>query len=329
MLDVARLVAAYAIIWLHTPQSPVLEASKAIGRFAVPFFVCATILLVFEGVQYDRSRPWGQYVRSRWRRLYVPFLVWSGVYLAFKVVKGIVLPGEPNDYPGIEIFWAGSCYHLWFLPFILVVSLLTFAIARGIAVWPGAWPWMFAAAIVAGVAATVMPLPPSDADGESYSQIVAGALPSVAWGLALALACRRFSTRTLEQPGATLLGILVLVAGTGWVWYVDRSRLAETLAGMGFLVAALSPVRRAFWTRLALGGAMAFDIYLSHILWIKIFQAGGTKAGFAVSWGLDLGVFLAAAIAATMTAEAVREGRREKAEGGRMKAALTRRNRDG
>ena len=121
--------AAYAIIWLHAPHIARLDDSRAIGRFAVPLFVMITILMVFESLARNPQQGLITYARSRFVRLYLPFMAWNGIYLAFKLLKGRLLPGEPNDYPGAEILWVGACWHLWFLPFILVVSLLAFAVA--------------------------------------------------------------------------------------------------------------------------------------------------------------------------------------------------------
>ncbi len=66
-------------------------------------------------------------------RIYVPFLAWSVVYLVFKGAKALLLPGEPNDFPGVEFLWLGSFYHLWFMPFMLLVTLGVFCLARGVA----------------------------------------------------------------------------------------------------------------------------------------------------------------------------------------------------
>ena len=118
-LDLARLVAAYAIIWLHAPHIAELEHSRAIGRFAVPLFVMITILMVFESLARNPQQELSRYARSRFVRLYLPFMAWNGIYLAFKLFKGRLLPGEPNDYPAQKSFGrarvgtSGSCPSSW------------------------------------------------------------------------------------------------------------------------------------------------------------------------------------------------------------------------
>lgn len=41
-------------------------------------------------------------------------------------------------------------------------------------------------------------------------------------------------------------------------------------------------------------------IYFSHLLPIKVFEAIGASRGFSLSWQLDLSIFLASAVAATL-----------------------------
>lgn len=300
MLDVGRLAAAYAILWLHTPQLPALESSKSLGRFAVPFFVLVTILLVFEGVARNPERGSWAYVSSRSMRLYLPFLGWSGIYLVFKLIKGWLLPGEPNDYPGVEILWFGACYHLWFLPFILMVSLLAFAVAKMLVVRPGLGPTVFAVTLAAGVLIAVVPI--HFARPDSYPELIVNALPATSCGIALAIACQLLGTRVLERRMATLLGGLVTAVCIAWVWHFGRDRLIETLAGAGFLVFALAPVSGRGFSLLAKAGTLALGIYLSQVLWIKIVQAVTIKAGFSVTWQRDVAVFLISAALSTLLA---------------------------
>ena len=63
-LDLARLAAAYAIIWLHAPHIARLDDSRAIGRFAVPLFVMITILMVFESLARNPQQGLITYARA-------------------------------------------------------------------------------------------------------------------------------------------------------------------------------------------------------------------------------------------------------------------------
>src|ERR1043165_5782748 len=118
--DAARLVAAYCIVWLHSLRSAELAPWNILGRFAVPFFAAAAVFFVIESVRHQPGRTFAEYARNRFRRIYVPFLAWSGIYLVFKLIKSLLVPDQPNDFPGIEALWTGTFFHLWFMPFVLI-----------------------------------------------------------------------------------------------------------------------------------------------------------------------------------------------------------------
>ena len=64
------------------------------------------------------------------------------MYLAFKLVKKTLAPEQPNDFGGWEMLIWGGAYHLWFLPFMLLVSLAVFPAVRLVS---RHWLLMFAA----------------------------------------------------------------------------------------------------------------------------------------------------------------------------------------
>jgi surface polysaccharide O-acyltransferase-like enzyme len=348
-IDLARLAAAYSIIWLHAPHCAALDSSRAIGRFAVPLFVMITILMVFQSLRAKKGTgpicrngregaahkldlspfplAMGRYAGSRILRLYLPFMAWNGIYLAFKLLKGRLLPGEPNDYPGVDIFWFGACWHLWFLPFILIVSLAAFAVARLTLARPDYGLWLLAVSLLFGCILTFMPPDNWLAGQGEYWQLVCNALPAVAWGLGLAIAGRVLGTELLKLPAATLLGGMLLVAGTACAWQLGHSRVCETLAGLGVLIVAMAPVEHVRspgfsrslpptmgtwcpggttnqrgWQQLAGLGSLAFGIYLVHVLWLKVIETVAVKSGAPNAWPRDVAIFLAAALASTATA---------------------------
>ena len=300
MSDVMRLAAAYSIVWLHTPRSTALHGSMVLGRSAVPFFAAATVFFVWQGLVDSPGRGWLAYAATRFRRIYVPFMAWSAIYLAFKAVKASALPNEPNDFPGWEFLWTGSFYHLWFMPFILVVSLSVACLGRlvigskiieiGTAIF----------CLVAGIAIAVLPIPAvivGTSAAFAYS-----ALPAVCWGVTLSVACHRGRTDLVQNSVAAVLGLIMAAACTTWVWHYGRDNLAENLAGIGCMFAALAPWSARALVTLARLGSLAYGIYLSHLLFIKSAEAGLSKLGADKTWQLDLLVFVTAAIGSTALA---------------------------
>lgn len=298
LLDAARLLAAYAIVWLHVPRSAALASSTALGRFSVPFFTAAAVFFVWESLGRGRSRTVVQYAGNRVLRLYVPFLAWTAAYLLFKVAKLWLAPLQPNDFPGVEVMLVGGHYHLWFLPFIFVVTLAVFAIGKKI-VGNGIFEGRLAiVAAMIGTALAVAPVPQSGMTAELWWM----ALPSAFLGLTLAIAYRHGAQRLMESAAATWLGLAATLLGTGYVWIFGRNTLAETIAGLGFFIFALGKWDGPLLRRLATLGPLAYGIYLAHVLFIKICESVATKLHWSATPLLDVGTFLVAATGSTLIA---------------------------
>jgi peptidoglycan/LPS O-acetylase OafA/YrhL len=301
MLDVMRLIAAYAIVWLHSPQSPDFARATAIGRFAVPFFTAAAVFLTWEGLARQPRRSAGQYAKSRFQRIYVPFMAWSVIYLAFKASKAILLPNQPNDFPGVDVLWLGSFYHLWFMPFILVTTLTVFFLGRVVIGQGGRELASVPVCLILGWVIAWLP-----ADRESLSvgfcQLAADALPAAFWGVGFAIAWQRGAANWLRRPsvGCAALAVAVLCLATD-AWLL-RNRLAENLAGVALLIFALADWRLPQLDRLARLGALAYGIYLSHLLFIKTLQAARAKLAIPETLMVVLGVFTIAAASSTLLA---------------------------
>ena len=129
-----------------------------------------------------------EYTINRLRRIYLPFLAWSAIYLLFKLVKFAALPDQPNDFPGIEVSWTGTFWHPWFMPFILVVTWCVFVISRTI-IGRSKREWIGCAiGLLAGAAIAVSPPPAQVAANRGFLLLAWQAMPAVGWGWALALA---------------------------------------------------------------------------------------------------------------------------------------------
>lgn len=296
LLEIARWVAIYAIVWLHTVQSDMFLRTTVLTRFAVPLFVAASVFLVFQSVRHKPGRTFLEYGRQRFIRIYVPFLVWSAIYLGFKALKSASMPEMENRYPsGLAILWTGGFYHLWFMPFILGVSLAAFAVAK--AVHSHAWVrWPATLAMLAGGAAIGVT---RGTPGVSPLGYMVDALPAALWGATLALvfdADRPF-WRNLSRFHIDAVAFLACLA---YLWMYNRSIFVENVAGIAALLMSLHMPRSSLLWRLGTIPSLAYGIYLSHLLPIKIFGAIAKRQGFSVGWKLDLAIFFTSAIAATL-----------------------------
>ncbi len=275
----------------------------------MPFFVLAAVFFVFEGLRRRPERAFLPYVRSRLTRLYLPFLAWSGIYLLFKLAKAVVLPEQPNEFPGLSILWAGSFYHLWFIPFILVVSLLAFLLAKGTLGRPRLECCVGIAAAAEGVLLALATSPTSGLLSGPYADLVAGALPAACWAVALGILAGYPAIRWLEYSAARLSALVLVVGCTAWTWHEGSSRLAENLAGLGVMILALGPLPAAWVGQLARLGPLAYGIYFGHLLVIKCFEAVATKVGWGVSWPLDVTIFIGSVVLSTLLAGAMSQWR--------------------
>jgi hypothetical protein len=298
LLDAARWISIYAVVWLHTVRSASLLPSTALSRFAVPFFVAACVFLVTEGVRRNPRRTFLEYAYSRFLRIYLPFLAWSAVYLGFKAVKSVSLPGQPNDYPGLAMLWTGAFYHLWFMPFILLVSLGTFLVAKSATKAKRLrWP-LAAGCLVVGLALSLPGVPLAIAPGDGSWLYMAGALPAAFWTLGAGLACGGNPART--WGGAAWFGAAApaFLGSMIWLGIFGRWAFVENLAGVSLLVIAVRPGPR-FFERVP---PVVYGVYLSHLLPIKTLEAIASRCGLLPGCLLDTAIFFASAMTATLLA---------------------------
>ncbi len=304
-MDTVRVLAALAVVWIHTPQSPELQRSVALGRFAVPFFVGASVLLILRRVRRDPRRPWSEFAIQRLRRIGLPFVAWSLLYLALKLVKKWAAPQQPNDFPGWEATLLGTAYHLWFLPFLLVVSLAVFGVGQ--VVYRRSWtaPAIGLSLLLGlGIAQVAPP-----AVGPAWEPLTFMwlALPGAAWSLAFALAWLEFPAIERDAGVRRTIASAVLLVTTALLWWLGRDATVEGLAGLACLALAvdLQPAARVPWiNRLA---PFAYGIYLAHLMVLKVAEsllqrldwpASPTQDGLryavaicgalAIAWGLHL-----------------------------------------
>lgn len=305
--DAARALAAYAVIWIHTPRSEALTWSTILCRFAVPFFTAGAAYFAVRSAWHSPDRSWPAYARARVQRIYGPFVVWSLIYLAFKYLKWRLLPEQENDFPGVEILWTGGAYHLWFMPFILLVCLASHAVARRFQQASpqernqAAWGWLAGAVALSTLAEC------AGTNGSAWVFMLRAA-PAAFFGLELAFRPTPPSPQTIDRNGrfpspwwSVGLGIVCLVT----LVITGRNVLVESLAGAALLRATLGAGRGdsgPFEILLVELGRLSAGIYFAHLLVIKILESGAARLQFDSSWQLDLGIFIFAAVCSTLLA---------------------------
>lgn len=105
---------------------------RIIGKssdFAVPCFIMMSIFLEFK--LHRGSDAFGEFVGSRFKRLALPYLFWSGAYVLMRILKQAVLHEKVLHWDWLYvIFCGGSAYQMWFLATLFYLSILAYPLCR-------------------------------------------------------------------------------------------------------------------------------------------------------------------------------------------------------
>jgi surface polysaccharide O-acyltransferase-like enzyme len=153
-LDIVRIFATLGVIAIHVIAAayagiPLIlrpdwvRIVPAICRFAVPAFVLLTGVLVWGRPWAAGPRGYGRFVGRRALVVLVPYLFWATLYFALNIAPTITRGGRGAlllDYLG-RLIDGSAGYHLYFVPAIFVLYLVTPLASRLAA----RWPWLLLA----------------------------------------------------------------------------------------------------------------------------------------------------------------------------------------
>lgn len=288
-VDLLRFLAAFGIVWAH-----MLAPLATLGHSALALFLVLTGFLTVQSL--DRSGK-GFSLLGRARRILTP---WIAFCVFFKALEMAMAP-DPWAVLGLTDPWwllIGPTIHLWFLPFLLLVSPLALLVARMVRDRRDV--------AIGSMIATVLSLELLTL--HVYSDLPVPlpqwtfAIPPFLYGLLLAKAHR---LRCVWMPlGFIALVSVVVFAVTGEDWPLQ------------YLLAAL--LFEGFW-RLRIGGRLlpalgqlAFGIYLIHPLFILVvFKFLGPDVDRALG---ALVAFALSATAAFATQQALGRWRRPRVQ---------------
>ncbi len=305
-VDVAKLAAAAAVVWIHVTTCDQSRELLPLCRFAVPFFTSAAVYFVLHKAWSDGRASFSTYIIQRTRRLYVPFLIWGLFYLGVRLVKQLVIGS------GSPIVWSpalllnGTTHHLWFLPFICLVSIVAFGVSHrfGLPRTPDRKWWALALAFL-GAALAMIPCPVSiDVTNSPLTYFVDHAwdtLPSAFFGAAL------FLVLTLVTPRAAVRW-MVLAAGLlclAFEFLEWQFHLAPHIAGAAFLLFAITQPARKWMTSVQPWAELAFVIYLIHVLFVEGLQTVVDRFGGVTSLPSDLSIWALSCVASAIVAKLI------------------------
>ena len=257
MFEIVRFACAAAIVVCH------IDTSNAdYLAFALSLFL---ILTTTFSVQAAQTRDLGRFMRSRARRILVPWLAWSAFYTVIAIAltrdwRGPLLPDSPWS------FLIGSTIHLWFLPFVFVVSALVAVVAPRIRsgrqlAWLTAWFIPLAIGCFYLHQLSILP----DPFGQwAYS------LPAVLFGIVVVLSAR-YEAKLLPIVFVAVVTVCAVALG-GPLHAAPHLAIAAILY---LLCARMRVPGHPVVTEL---GRLAFGVYLIHpfmmLVFFKLFGTG-------------------------------------------------------
>jgi peptidoglycan/LPS O-acetylase OafA/YrhL len=249
-VDWLRIVGITAVAYFHTgewyPDAPGAAQSFA-GLHALTaaaaYFAAAS-----------RSAPSDRDILvKRFHRLIIPFLIFSLPFMAKAIHSGKFQ---------WWMIWMGGSQHLWFLPFIFVVTCaIAMARRRDLIVRSG--PTGVAWTLVAMLSTAVEPMLSPRVPADGLLQVV-NALPSVFWGIAL------FALPT-GIPSIVHLVAIALAGVAAWSLAPGVPAFwpgAVALGCVAFAVARLLPIPATSASQFL--GRTSFGVYLLHALALTV-----------------------------------------------------------
>lgn len=257
-IELLRLVAALGIVWFHMQAPGARIAYSALSLFLIltAFFAAET------AIRGGGTRFWA----GRVRRIALPWLAWSVFYLVLDWVRyGGLAPELSLDDPLLLLI--GLSIHLWFLPFVLIISGPIRLVARRIQ--------SSRAALGSAVGAVPLALA-----GFYLQNRVALPAPLAQWAVALPAVCYG----VVAALGRRWHGRLVPILFVGAV--IAAGLALGTTEGLAQLAIAASAfeigwgVDLEWWLGIdfSMLGRLSFGIYLIHpfcmLVYFKLFQGG-------------------------------------------------------
>ena len=133
-----RVIAAFAVVQMHSvgeflfqfnpadnmdPRWWTANAYYSLLRWATPFFIMLSGMLMLNPTRAESTR---EFLHKRISRVMIPLSFWAVVYLLYDY-RGDLYDGKPILLSGIgkKIFFEDIYFHLWFIPMITGLYLLT------------------------------------------------------------------------------------------------------------------------------------------------------------------------------------------------------------
>jgi peptidoglycan/LPS O-acetylase OafA/YrhL len=273
-VDAAKLLAMFGVVMIHlAPSTPAAELmSRIFSCFAVPFFLMISLYFFMEKAAGSGPLNISQ---LRLDRIYIPYAVWTVLYLALQCLKFRVehKPFHPDLIPAL--FYGGSGVQMYFLPLLLLFQAQALAVLLVLREAPGRL-----AVILAVAGAGVYGWFGSHQDYFGFG----GCLERGWLFVAAAFLLRHFQSHpTGRRVNLFLGGIIATLAVTETVLNFQAGWLAEVGGPLaGYSLAALTlnlplAIESKAWRYLL---TCSYGIFLAHVVFLETFEFAAARLGW-------------------------------------------------
>ncbi|WP_018971062.1 acyltransferase family protein [Rubritalea marina] len=119
IIDVAKFVAVAGVVFIHVAPSEGLAVclTQITLQFAVPFFVITSLYFTLKGKVIS-------FKRIHFKRLLLPYVLWSIVYIALRLMKHSVIEDDRSwDVLGV-VFFGKAATGLYFIPMLISYQII-------------------------------------------------------------------------------------------------------------------------------------------------------------------------------------------------------------
>lgn len=294
-IDCFRIVAAYAVVVLHFWHSlggpRDLSWLVRVRDCALPFFILAMVFFLTRGLRKRPERDYGEFAARRFLRLGLPFLAWSALYGLFvQLLPWLQWP----RFTLVGSLLGGS--HLWFLAFMVLVSLALFPGLRALARRGWLNHWLALACLLAAIIWLVWLQKPLNRwslqlireTSWSFPKLCIRYLSYVPLGISLAI----WTDPIRRWMSFPLVWIAVLLFGAGGM-YVHTIHgpviTARAVYSVSLVLLLLGPFPRGASAVLRPWIEQTYAVYAMHIMFLAFARYFLLQTEAPVTLGLVLG----------------------------------------
>lgn len=279
-IDAFRVVGIYTVVYYHFhlawgQQIPITWFERLRGC-AFPFVIMTSFFVLSRSILSKPERGFRRFFTGRFKRIEIPFLIWTFIYW---VLLGVFLPlakGKPVAQPQATWLISGIA-HLWFLQFLFLGSLVLYPLLDFYSSRKR-YRWQIALACVVAALAHVVWLRPIlehsiKGGGLSHLEVhlqiliyeVNDYFPYIPLALAIALYADKISA--FYQRRANRVLALFAVALIMFVHLVNDSLpFTKGIYSLVVFLALLQPIPARIVNSLRPIATYSYPIYILHLL---------------------------------------------------------------